>query len=236
MKGFGNSTSSYPEVTASFFDSRLQIRFASIPRDWGPGANNLFLSGSARPFDAVDAKFSFTPRLRMDFVAGSLGVFSLKTIDGEEVWPSDSTDVARTLRKYQTNYSAHRIEWDVTSRLRLSASEGVVYRRRLVFGYLNPFSVYYMTIDHKALTLGTWFKIFPTGSTINSRWDFYSIGNELNWGPFGLALGGFSFYNKSIAYYPGSSQNHLYSLSYFRFHGSLRQALRHEFTRAGHIS
>jgi len=76
-----------------------------------------------------------------------------------------------------------------------------------------------MTIDHKALTLGTWFKIFPTGSTINSRWDFYSIGNELNWGPFGLALGGFSFYNKSIAYYPGSSQNHLYSLSYFRFHG-----------------
>jgi len=144
MKGFGNSTSSYPEVTASFFDSRLQIRFASIPRDWGPGANNLFLSGSARPFDAVDAKFSFTPRLRMDFVAGSLGVFSLKTIDGEEVWPSDSTDVARTLRKYQTNYSAHRIEWDVTSRLRLSASEGVVYRRRLVFGYLNPFSVYYM--------------------------------------------------------------------------------------------
>lgn len=140
MEGFANSSSSYPEVVASFMDSRLNVRFGSVRRDWGPGLNNLLLSGSARPFDAVDATFSFTPHLRMGFVTGSLGVFSMTDEDEENFVSYTKSE----LQKYKNNYSAHRVEWDVTPHLTLALSEGVVYRRRFVFGYLNPFSVYYV--------------------------------------------------------------------------------------------
>jgi hypothetical protein len=77
----------------------------------------------------------------MGFVTGSLGVFSM-TDEDEENFVSYTKK--SELQKYKNNYSAHRVEWDVTPHLTLALSEGVVYRRRFVFGYLNPFSVYYV--------------------------------------------------------------------------------------------
>ena len=76
-----------------------------------------------------------------------------------------------------------------------------------------------MTIDHKALTLNTWFKMYPATTDIRGKWTYYRIGNEINWGPFALSLGGFSFYNKMIAYAPGTDDYYFYSLSHFRYHG-----------------
>jgi hypothetical protein len=140
MAGFANSNSMSPEFVGSFLDSRLIVRFASIPRDWGPGLGNLLLSGTARSFDGVDAIFSFAPNLRMGFVTGSLGVFNM-TDNGNETVVDYTKSESLT---YQNNYSAHRVEWDVTPHFTLGVSEGVVYRRRLLFGYLNPFSVYYI--------------------------------------------------------------------------------------------
>jgi hypothetical protein len=150
MAGFANSNSMSPEITGSFLDSRLIVRFASIQHDWGPGMGNLLLSETARPFDAVEATFSFTPNLRMGFITGSLGVFTM-TYDEDALGVSypnsqiveDGGVVSENI-SFKNNYSAHRVEWDVTPRLTLSLSEGVVYRRRFVLGYLNPFSIYYM--------------------------------------------------------------------------------------------
>ena len=72
-----------PELAVSLFDGDLLLRWGSIKRDWGPGLNNLMLSGSARSFDGIDISVNLTHWLRYSVINGSLGKFSLRDIDGQ---------------------------------------------------------------------------------------------------------------------------------------------------------
>ncbi|MGI6439048.1 MAG: hypothetical protein ACOX0W_02050 [Sphaerochaetaceae bacterium] len=140
---FGGTAS--PELAVSLFNNKLDIRFASIKRDWGVGTNNLMLSESANSMNALELQLEITPWLRYAFLAGRLGSFSYKNFR-EDNQVKDfyneylfTDDLHGT--QYDNNYSAHRVEVDLPWNISLSVFESVVYRRRFELGYLNPFSI-----------------------------------------------------------------------------------------------
>ena len=108
---FGGTAS--PELAVSLLNNKLDIRFASIKRDWGVGTNNLMLSGSANSMNALELQFEITPWLRYAFLAGRLGSFSYKSFR-EDSQVQDfyneylfTDDLHGT--QYDNNYSAHRV-------------------------------------------------------------------------------------------------------------------------------
>ncbi|MDT4761987.1 hypothetical protein [Sphaerochaeta sp. PS] len=130
-----------PELSASLFDGNLNLRWGSIKRDWGPGLNNLMVSGSARSFDGIEIQLDATSWLHYTVINGSLGKFSLKTLDGERFFSDDFND-DKPYYRFDNNFSAHRIELDATPNLTLSIFEGVVWQKRFELGYLNPLTIY----------------------------------------------------------------------------------------------
>ena len=133
-----------PELAVSLFDGDLLLRWGSIKRDWGPGLNNLMLSGSARSFDGIDISVNLTHWLRYSVINGSLGKFSLHDIDGQpflsDYYGGSKEDKANYT--YNNNFSAHRVELDATKNLTLSIFESTIWQKRFELSYLNPFAIY----------------------------------------------------------------------------------------------
>lgn len=135
-----------PELDSEFFDGRLRLRFGSIKRDWGPGLNNLELSGSARSFPAFETQADLASWLHFSVLMGSLGVFDSEYVydsesDAYREFPSEHHFADKQGYSWDNNFSAQRIEVDF-GHLTFALYESVVYHRRLEFGYLNPLSVY----------------------------------------------------------------------------------------------
>ncbi|MDX9825705.1 MAG: hypothetical protein RBU26_12285, partial [Sphaerochaeta sp.] len=132
-----------PELSASFFDGDVLLRWGTIKRDWGPGLNNLMLSADARSFDAIDIQLNLTSWFRYSVMNGSLGKFSLDNIDGEP-FLSDRYGAKedRLNYRYDNNFSAHRAELDIGSDLTFAIYESTVWQKRFELSYLNPFTVY----------------------------------------------------------------------------------------------
>ncbi|MEA5108007.1 MAG: hypothetical protein VB010_11730 [Sphaerochaeta associata] len=132
-----------PELSASFFDGDVQLRWGTIKRDWGPGLNNLMLSADARSFDAIDIQLNLTSWFRYSVMSGSLGKFSLDNIDGEP-FLSDRYGAKedRVNYRYDNNFSAHRAELDIGRNFTFAIYESTVWQKRFELSYLNPFTVY----------------------------------------------------------------------------------------------
>jgi hypothetical protein len=137
---FYSGLSMFPELSASFLDGNVNLRWGSIRRDWGPGLNNLLISGSARTIDGVEAELELSSWLRYSVMTGSLGIFSLDTVDGEPFFSDWMHDKANY--RFDNNLSTHRVEVDVLPNLTLSIYESVVWKKRFELGYLNPLAVY----------------------------------------------------------------------------------------------
>ena len=140
---FGGTSS--PELNLSLLHNKLDIRFASIKRDWGVGTNNLMLSGSANSFNAIEVQYEIVPWLKYSFITGKLGSFSFYDFKDKDD-PNDfyanyffTDDLHES--KYDNNYSAHRVEVSLPWNISLGVYESVVYRRRFELGYLNPFAI-----------------------------------------------------------------------------------------------
>jgi hypothetical protein len=129
----------YPELSIQLLDSALQFRWGSIHRDWGVGENNIQLSGTARTFDAFEVHGNLSSWLRYSVIHGSLGIFSLETLDGDEFF-SDNLD-AREDYRFKTNYSAKRLEVDFTEHVTFGIFESMVWQKRAELGYYNPFAI-----------------------------------------------------------------------------------------------
>ena len=135
-----------PEVSLSFLDNNLQLRWASIARDWGVGMNNLMISGSARSFEGIELAIKFTPWLNYNFITGSLGKFAPDKISDSSTALSDyfneyqfSDGLRQTL--YDNNYSAHRVEVSLPYNFTFGIYESIIYGRRFELAYLNPFNI-----------------------------------------------------------------------------------------------
>ncbi|MEA4860537.1 MAG: hypothetical protein VB127_08650, partial [Sphaerochaeta sp.] len=130
-----------PELSASFFDGSVQLRWGTVKRDWGPGLNNIMLSGSARTFDGIDIQIDFAPWLHYAVVNGSLAKFSLNTLDGEDFF-SDDYQRDKPYYRFDNNYSGHRVEVDFTKNFTFGIYEAMVWQKRFELSYINPLTVY----------------------------------------------------------------------------------------------
>lgn len=143
--GFYTGLALSPELGASYFDGAVNLRWGSIKRDWGPGLNNIQLSGSARTIEGIELQVDITPWLHFIVLNGSLGKFSVSTIgegSDEKAFFSDYYTDDKPFYRFENNYSAQRIEFNPTKDLTLSLYESVVWQKRFELGYLNPLSIY----------------------------------------------------------------------------------------------
>ncbi len=143
--GFYTGLALSPELNATYFDGAVNLRWGSIKRDWGPGLNNIQLSGSARTIDGIELQVDITPWLRFIVLNGSLGKFSVSTIgegDDEKAFFSDYFYDDKPFYRFENNFSAQRIEFNPTKDLTLALYESVVWQKRFELGYLNPLSIY----------------------------------------------------------------------------------------------
>ena len=136
-----------PEVSVSLLDNNVQLRWASIQRDWGVGTNNLMISASARSFEGIELAIHFTPWLRYNFITGSLGKFIPDRIDDDSealTYYFDNyhfSDGSLRQSLYDNNFSAHRVEVSFPYNLTFGIYESIIYGKRFELAYLNPFNI-----------------------------------------------------------------------------------------------
>ena len=128
----------FSEISFSFKDEMFSARIGTVKRDWGPGFNNLAISGSARAFDAIELDFKPSSWFSYSVLVGSLGNFAMIDVNGVE-WPSEHWDQSG---KYFNNLSSHRVELGPFSGFKFGVWESVVWRKRFEMAYLNPFTIY----------------------------------------------------------------------------------------------
>ncbi len=134
-----------PEISLQFLDGNLQLRWASIQRDWGVGRNNLMISGSARSFEGIETAVKFAPWLNYQFIAGSLGKFQtnsyIDTPENSTLFDDYFIRDEMQGTKLNNNFSAHRVEVNLPWNLSFGIYESVIYRKRFELAYLNPLSI-----------------------------------------------------------------------------------------------
>lgn len=140
----------FSEISFSFKDDMFSARIGTVKRDWGPGYNNLAISGSARAMDGFEMSFKPTSWFSYSVMVGSLGLFNLTSINGVD-WPSDNGSW-HFGGMYCNNISTHRVELGPVGGMQFGAGhplelkvgiwESVIWRKRFELAYLNPFSIY----------------------------------------------------------------------------------------------
>ena len=140
--GFFLGIESFPEISLSFMDNVLTARFGTVRRDWGPGYNNLSLSGSARTIDGIELSVSPASWFSYSVLTGALGNVSLERVNGVD-WPSEDMD--NKDGKYSNNFSIHRVGLGPLAGIKVGIWESVVWRKRFELAYLNPFAIYMFT-------------------------------------------------------------------------------------------
>ncbi|HKM06616.1 MAG TPA: hypothetical protein VJ869_06460, partial [Sphaerochaeta sp.] len=143
--GFYSGLALSPELSATYFDGAVNLRWGSIKRDWGPALNNIQLSGSARTIEGLELQIDITPWLHFIVLNGSLGKFSVSTIgegSDKKLFFSDYFYDDKPFYRFENNFSAQRIEFNPSENLTLSIYESVVWQKRFELGYLNPLSIY----------------------------------------------------------------------------------------------
>jgi len=119
------SNRTFNEAVVATEDGANYVRVGRYRRDWGPGAGSLLLSGTARPFDGVEAGVRLLDFGYVSSVVGSLGSTVGTDTDSE-----------------QKMLSAHRLTLTPFNWLTLSFWESVIWGKRFELAYLSPVSIY----------------------------------------------------------------------------------------------
>ncbi len=126
----------YPELSTTLLDGKLNIRFGTVSRNWGPSDNNLDLSSSTTPISAFEISVQPFTWFRYSVLHGSLASLMMKTYGGINWADDDEYQIA----EYDNNFSIHRI--DLTfGKLNIGFYESNVWRKRFELSYLAPFGI-----------------------------------------------------------------------------------------------
>jgi hypothetical protein len=136
--GFYLGIETFPEISTSIKDDIAVFRIGAVERDWGPGVNNIALSGTARVIDGAELSLKPAKWFSYSVMVGSLGQASLNSVNGIE-WPSENMD--EKTGKYSNNISIHRVELNLKG-MKASIWESVIWRKRFELSYLNPLAIY----------------------------------------------------------------------------------------------
>lgn len=127
---------SYPELATTLLDGKLDLRFGTVSRNWGPADNNLGLSGSTTPFSGFEASVEPFSWFRYSVLHGSLASLMMKTYGGIR-WADDSS---YQHAEYDNMFSIHRIDLKFGD-LDIGFYENNVWRKRFELSYLAPFGI-----------------------------------------------------------------------------------------------
>ena len=167
--GFSFSFLFIPEISLSFFDEKLQLKWARHRRDVGNGEGNLMLSSTARPYDGIDFDLRPAKWFNFHFSVGSLGDWfdgSIRSADDNVNGIIDEGELV-----YQNMFSNQVFEFMPLDWFYFSISNSVVWAKRFELSYLMPFILplfaQNLTGDHDnaAIELSLSFKI-PIGLEI----------------------------------------------------------------------
>ena len=139
-EGIGIGLSYSPEITTSLLDDSLRILVGSYCRDWGPGINNLGLSGSAQKFEGIEIQYQPTSWLRFSSLVGSLGITEFEEVYGVTLPTQKSS--------FDNNYSTQRLEITLGN-FKLNVFESVVWKKRFELSYINPLSIYWIAQNYQ---------------------------------------------------------------------------------------
>ena len=148
--GLGLSTSS--EVTSTFLDGKVSIQAGAFKRDWGPGLNNLGLSGSAQKFTGIQIQIEPSDWFRFSSLVGSLGIscferaYPLNNSTGsyKDFLPASSFNGYITPgSRFDNNFSIHRAEFTF-GQFKFNLFESSVWKKRFELSYISPVSIYWI--------------------------------------------------------------------------------------------
>jgi len=120
-----------PEIAASFWDNRLDMRFGRMRRDWGIGEGSLFLDSQARPFMGFDGTFKPWNWFSMSYLAGVLEY-------GETYRNLDDQNIKYTSREQQNMFAMLQMEFNPAKWLYFSIFDAAIYLKRPEWGYTFP--------------------------------------------------------------------------------------------------
>ena len=162
QEGIGVGLSTSPEITSTFLDGKVTIQAGAFKRDWGPGVNNIGLSGSAQKFTGLQIQIEPSDWFRYSSLFGSLGVSSFENsytspAVGSKFWdylPASSFGYYSSLagresesvkdgKRFDNNFSIHRAEFTFRN-FKFNLFESTVWKKRFELAYINPVSIYWI--------------------------------------------------------------------------------------------
>ena len=134
--------SSMPEISASFFDNRLTLRWGTLKREWGPAAVNLQLSSGGSTMEAFEFDVRPVDWIEYSVIHSPLQKFALETFDGA-TWPSEGLHSD----EFGNMFSAHRLDLRI-GQFDFGVYESLIWRKRFELSYLNPLAIYMVVQDN----------------------------------------------------------------------------------------
>jgi len=126
-----------PELSTSFFNNALTLKWHRHRRDMGNGDGNLTVSKTARPYDGID--FTLRPSKWFNFYysVGALGDW----FDGSVRSADDNGNGVIEDYEYitQSMLTTQLFELMIFDWLYLSVNNSIVWAKRFEMSYLNPF-------------------------------------------------------------------------------------------------
>ena len=131
--GFAFGYELISELSTSFFENLLQMRFGRMRRDWGPEANgsSLFMNAYARPFMAFEGTVVPHPWLRFSFLTGVL-----EYMKENNQWADADP--------YQNLFTLTYLEFDTGRHFHFDFGSATIWPKRSELGYFFPVNSNFM--------------------------------------------------------------------------------------------
>ena len=114
-----------PELSASFFDDKAQIKFSRTRHNFGYGHSSLILSQDAQPFLAVETHINPVKWFETNFIVGTLEYES-------------NGDLKTSSSYFQNMYSMITGQFNIGDYVYFGAVSSGVWIKRFELGYLYP--------------------------------------------------------------------------------------------------
>ncbi len=125
----------FSNMKISYDYKSVVLEFGKFNRKWGPGVSSLTLSNKAPSFVQFGFNWKLNDNLNFEYFHGSL-----RSFHDDENNIAEYNLIGVEKPQYNRFIAGHRLNWSISDKLHVSASELVVYGvREIDFLYLMPF-------------------------------------------------------------------------------------------------
>jgi len=120
----------------SYKYNSIILEFGKFTRHWGPGNSSLIISNKSPSFMQFGFNWALNKNINFEYFHGTL-----RSLIEDESNAEFYNEVGQKIPELNRFIAAHRLNWNITDRLTIGASEAVVYGvRSLDLMYLLPFA------------------------------------------------------------------------------------------------